>query len=931
MGIIRNFVAFIALFLPLIGFAQVTLDPFFASQDDTVTVYYDATQGNGALAGQGQIYAHAGVITTASTGPTDWKFVQGNWGTADASVAMTNLGNDLHSIEIDIPNFYGFPSGTEVLSLAFVFRTADGSIVGRTAAGGDIFVPLYTGYGAILLEPLADVFILQSHESIDVEALASDPSHIQLFIDDSLVMEDSLVTELSYALNTEVFGVGSHYIIMEATDGNDVVRDSSYYVFQEPTLYAALPSGVKDGANYINDSTVILMLTCPIKDFAYVIGDFNNWRINDQYVMNRSLDSSAFWIEITGLESNVEYRYQYLVDQEMIRVADPYTHKVLDPWNDGSIPASTYPNLIAYPTGKTNEAVSILHINRPDYAWDSSIQYERPAPADLRIYELLIRDFTTARTYQSVIDSLPYLKELGINAIELMPVNEFEGNDSWGYNPSFYFAPDKYYGTEEKLKELIDEAHRHGIAVILDMVLNHSFGQSPLVRLFFDAAEYKPTEENPWFLQDPAHDYNVGYDMDHESEYTRKFVDDVMAFWVEEYRIDGYRMDLSKGFTSNYTLGNVGAWGQYDSSRVYNLSRMGEMVWEIDSTVYIILEHFANNSEEKDLASRGFLLWGNANHDYNECTMGYSANLNYTSYKSRGWEEPHLINFMESHDEERLMFRNLNYGKENATYSTKKPWTALARMEQAAVFFLSTPGPKMIWQFGEMGYDLSINRCENGTISDGCRLSPKPPRWNYLENSDRKRLFEVYAAMNALREEHDVFSTDDFTLFSSTQTKNIKLNHEDMNVVTVCNFDVVDQSSFVTFQHTGTWYEYFTGTSIEVTESSYAFDLAPGEYRLYTDVMLETPEITTSVESVKTDHTLNVFPNPNNGKMQLEWDGELGLESIQLMDITGRRVSIAWERSPTGVLLSAEDVHPGTYLLNVKTDRGTAQQVIIIQ
>lgn len=931
MGIIRNFVAFFALFLPLSGIAQVTLDPFFATQDDTVTVYYDAAQGNGALVGQSQIYAHAGVITSASTGPTDWKFVQGNWGTADANVAMTDLGNDVHSIEIDIPNFYGFPSGTEVLSLAFVFRTADGSIVGRTAAGGDIFVPLYTGYGAILLEPLEEVFILQAHQTINVEALTSAPSHIQLFVDDSLVIEDSNVTELSYALNTEDFGSGSHYIIMEATDGNEVVRDSSYYVFQEPTVYEAIPNGVKDGANYINDSTVSLMLTCPIKDFAYVIGDFNNWRINDQYAMKRSLDSSAFWIEITGLDSDVEYRYQYLVDQEMIRIADPYTHKVLDPWNDGSIPATTYPNLIAYPTGKTNEAVSVLHINRPEYAWDSSIQYTRPAPGDLRIYELLIRDFTTARTYQSVIDSLAYLKKLGINAIELMPVNEFEGNDSWGYNPSFYFAPDKYYGTEEKLKELIDEAHRQGIAVILDMVLNHSFGQSPLVRLFFDAAEYKPTEENPWFLQDPAHDYNVGYDMDHESEYTRKFVDDVMAFWVEEYRIDGYRMDLSKGFTSNYTLGNVGAWGQYDSSRVYNLTRMGENVWEIDSTVYIILEHFANNTEEKELASRGFMLWGNANHDYNECTMGYGANLNYTSYKSRGWEAPHLINFMESHDEERLIFRNLNYGKENATYSTKKPWTALARMEQAAVFFLSTPGPKMIWQFGEMGYDLSINRCENGTISDGCRLSPKPPRWNYLENSDRKRLFEVYAAMNALREEHAVFSTDDFTLFTSTQTKNIKLNHEDMNVVTVCNFDVVEQSSFVTFQYTGTWFEYFTGTSIEVSESSYAFDLAPGEYRLYTDVKLETPEITTDVETVRATPSLNVFPNPNNGRMQLEWDEALGLESIQLSDISGRRVAISWERSSTGVLLSAEDVHPGTYLLQVETNGGTAQQVIIIQ
>ena len=931
MGILRNSFIFIALTLAQVSLAQVTLDPFFASQEDTVIVYYDAAQGNGALVGQPQIYAHAGLITTESSGPTDWKFVQGNWGTADANVAMTAEGNDIHSIEIDISNFYGFPGGTEVLSLAFVFRTADGSIVGRTAAGGDIFVPLYNGYGAILHQPMEEVFILQSHEIIPVEALASDPSTMQIYLDDSLLIADSNVTELTYNLNSQDFGSGGHTIILEATDGIEVVRDSSYYVFQEPTVYEAIPANMKDGANYIDDSTVILKLTCPIKDFAYVIGDFNDWQINDQYVMKRSLDTTAFWIEITGLESDVEYRYQYSVDEEMIRIADPYTHKILDPWNDPFISESIYPNLIAYPTGKTNEAVSILHINRPQYDWDPSIQYERPAAGDLRIYELLIRDFTDEHSYQSVIDSLPYLKELGINAIELMPVNEFEGNNSWGYNPSFYFAPDKYYGTEANLKALIDEAHREGIAIILDMVLNHSFGQSPLVRLFFDAGEYKPSEENPWFLQDAAHDFNVGYDMDHESEYTRKFVDDVMAFWVEEYHIDGYRMDLSKGFTSNNTLGNVGLWGQYDSSRVCNLTRMGEKVWEIDSTVHIILEHFASNTEEKELSSRGFMLWGNANHDYNECTMGFGASLSGTSYLSRGWDEPHLVSFMESHDEERLMYRNLNFGKETATYNTRKPWIALSRMEQAAVYFLSTPGPKMIWQFGEMGYDLSINRCQNGSISNGCRLSPKPPRWNYLENSDRKRLFEVYAAMNALREQHSVFATDDFSLFAASQTKSIKLNDANMNVVTICNFDVAQTSSLVTFQHTGTWYEYFTGTSIEVTESSYAFELAAGEYRLYTDVELETPDITTGIAQVTDQPAMFVYPNPNAGAMHVEINPSYSVQSVQLIDVSGRSVPVTFRTSPSGLSVQSEAARAGTYLLRVITDRGSAQQVVIVQ
>ena len=112
---------------------------------------------------------------------------------------------------------------------------------------------------------------------------------------------------------------------------------------------------------------------------------------------------------------------------------------------------------------------------------------------------LLVRDFTDERTFQAVIDRLDYLEELGINAIELMPVMEFEGNLSWGYNPAFMLAVDKFYGTETKLKQLIDEAHKRGMAIILDIVVNHAFGRSSLVRLNNDDLYGPPTAANVWF------------------------------------------------------------------------------------------------------------------------------------------------------------------------------------------------------------------------------------------------------------------------------------------------------------------------------------------------------------------------------------------------------------------------------------------------
>lgn len=98
------------------------------------------------------------------------------------------------------------------------------------------------------------------------------------------------------------------------------------------------------------------------------------------------------------------------------------------------------------------------------------------------VYELLVRDLGLEnRNYQTLTDSLDYLANLGVTAIELMPINEFEGNDSWGYNPSFYFAADKAYGDRHSLKTFINECHNRGIAVIQDIALNHSFGQNPMV------------------------------------------------------------------------------------------------------------------------------------------------------------------------------------------------------------------------------------------------------------------------------------------------------------------------------------------------------------------------------------------------------------------------------------------------------------------
>ena len=336
-----------------------------------------------------------------------------------------------------------------------------------------------------------------------------------------------------------------------------------------------------------------------------------------------------------------------------------------------------------------------------------------------------MRDWSANGDINTVTDSINYFKELGVNVIELMPFNEFEGNDSWGYNPSFYFAPDKAYGTENDYKAFVDACHQNGIAVFMDMVLNHSFGQSPFARMYLD--DGMPAANNPWYnrehnMLEPEAQW--GYDFNHESTETQLLVDSINEFWLTEFKIDGFRFDFTKGFTN--TSYPVGDWASaYDQSRIDILTRMADEIWKVKSDAVVSFEHLSDNSEEKVLADYGILLWGNHNYNFNQATMGYDdSDFSWASYQERGWDNPHVINYMESHDEERIMYENLAYGNSSGDYDVTDLATALERTGAAAVFLISIPGPKMIWQFGELGYDVSID--ENG------RTGRKPIKWGLL-------------------------------------------------------------------------------------------------------------------------------------------------------------------------------------------------------
>lgn len=915
----KRFLLFIGVvFATLPSFSQLlSWTPNFGQESTTpFTITVDATKGNQGLlnyATTSDVYVHIGVITSLSTNSSDWKYTKFTWGSTTAAAQCTYLGSNKWSYTITggIRTFFGISNGSETIQkIAILFRNGSGSIVQRNASGSDMYIPIYTtALATRFTVPLMQPTYIPQPETITkvvgntvpMTGVCNNPSTLKLYFNGSVIQTAAAATTIS--ATPTITTTGNQLLVVEAFDGTTTKRDTIQFYVAGTVTTAALPAGVRDGINYeANNTAATLVLYAPGKTRVGVIGDIpnSNWVEQSAYQLNKTPDGNRWWIRLTGLTPGTEYSFQYIVDGNL-RIADPYTEKVQDPYNDQYITATTYPNLKPYPLATAN-AVSILQTGVTPYAWHNT-SFTRPDKRNLIIYEMLLRDFIAKHDWNTLTDTLNYLKALGINAVQVMPVNEFEGNNSWGYNPDFYFAPDKYYGPATTMKRFIDSCHSRGIAVIMDIALNHSFGMSPLVQLYWDAANNRPAANNPWFNPVAKHAYNVGYDMNHESLNTRAFVSRVVEHWLVNYKIDGFRFDLSKGFTQTQTCDNAGAncdvagWSNYDASRVAIWKRYYDTLQLKAPGCYAILEHFAANSEEQELSNYGMMLWGNMNYNYNQASMGFSTdwNFDYGLSVARGWANPYLVTYMESHDEERLMYKNLQFGNSSGAYNIRTLATALKRMELCGAFFFTQPGPKMIWQFGELGYDYTINFCQNATISTNCRTDPKPISWSYYQNASRNQLYHVWAALIRLRQNplwSPLFVSNNITRDLSGAFKWQKLDVGSTHIAVIGNFDVVAQTGSITFPTAGTWYDFLNGTTITATGASQSFTLQPGEYHVYTSSFVAVPV------------TLTSFNGKNDGKNNLLYwnvENELDLQNYELQRSTnGKDFEVIGSVTATG-------------------------------
>lgn len=850
--------------------------PQFPNDNSSVTITVDATKGNQGLMGfTGPVYMHIGLITSASTVPGDWKYVFTTWGSTTAPQA-TSLGNNKWSFTVNNPRTYfnapaGVPAGEAIYKIAILFRSGDGSKVQKNTDGSDMYVPIYpAGSNNIIFTTPAIIpsyFVANETgtytvgQSVAVTATASSSAgSLNLYYNGALITGPLTGTN-TISGNGTIAQAGTQRFIAELTLNGNTYRDTFQFFLPAANVIRSLPSGLREGINYYPGcDSVTLVLFAPNKQNVVLLGDFepDAWLPKGSLQMNRTPDGNYYWLTVRNLTPGTEYTFQYLVDNS-IYIADPYSEKILDPWNDRYIPTATYPNLKPYPTSgdvsaNVNRYMSIFQTCQEAYPWKVN-KFAKPDKKNLVIYELLVRDFGAAKNYQMLIDTISYLKNLGVNAIELMPVNEFSGNESWGYNPIFYLALDKAYGTKNKFKEFIDLCHQNGIAVILDVVYNQLDAMyAPQGLLYWNNTTNKPAANNPWLNQDAPHPYSVFNDLNHTSIATQTLVRRALDYWVAEYKVDGYRFDLAKGFTqkssTDATVEN------YDSSRVTNLNRYYDYITGRYPGTYVILEFLGTQrQEEQAYAARGYLLWSECNYAYGQASMGYNSGSDFSKvmYNSgqTAFTQPAAVGYMESHDKDRMAFLAEAYGNSSGGYNVKDTTTTLARMAAVAAVFLPTPGPKMIWQFGERGYDVTINYCnpDSADLNGGCRVNNKPPQWEKFTDPRRKALYEAYSKLINLRLiSADLYNNASYYYnFNDGLVKQLQINDSDpagLRINIIANLDVTTQSRSVTFNTTGTWYNYLsngTGTGLNgatnstfnLTPATQNITLAPGEYHVY--------------------------------------------------------------------------------------------------
>jgi len=926
------------LFLTVVSFAQITTTPSPAIASGAVTLNFDKA-GTPLATYTGTIYAHIGLTVNG----VRWQNVKGTWANNTTQPSLTFVSGTTYKLDLtpDLYTYFGVTLGSSITEICVVLRNDAGNV--QTS---DAFLSV-GAFQVTLIQPAAGSnTIITSGQSFTVSASNTNGNANYTLLANGISINTATTSSYNF---TDLNITTNKSYELQISQGADLFTKKFTVMINPGTISEALPSGVEEGINYnIADPTkATLVLDAPGKDFVYVAGSFNNYQPGSSYAMKKDPTTGKFWLELTGLVSGTNYNYQYWVvdttplsgSPGLVKTADPYSTLVLSPFDDPTIPSTSYPNMPVYPAGQDRE-VTVLRTGQTAYNWQVT-NFNKPKKEDLIVYEVLIRDFDANRNFQDLINKIDYFKNLKINAIELMPIMEFEGNESWGYNTAFHMALDKFYGTSDKFKEFVDLCHQNGIAVILDVALNHAFGRNPMVRMWMKDSDGDgwgdASSENPYFNEVAKHSYSVGNDFNHSATVTKTYVKRVIKQWIQEYKIDGFRWDLTKGFTQMCSAGDDACTNGSPADRVPILKDYADYSWGLDPTHYTIFEHLGSDSEEQQWAnyrinetpSKGVMMWAEITYPYSQLLGGWAtdADISRVGHLAHGFTAKRVMGYPESHDKERLMYTAMTYGNSGGG-STGFPvfenlTNALARMSAIGASSILIPGPKMIWHFADLGMQNSIYSCTDGSVnteSDAatgdCKLSTKPqPQWteNWLGITQRAKIYNDWAKMIALKIHEPVFEGNYAISPDANNVKQRIYIYDDAipatqlkNVVVLCNYSVANLSINPSFPYTGTWYNLMDNTTINVTDVNATLLIPSGQFLIYGNkpTTLDTNDFGFLEE-------VHLYPNPSSSYFTINTN----TTKVEIYSLSGQLVKSFHENQSKENHFPVSDLSKGMYFV----------------
>lgn len=901
--------------------AQVTTEPAIIQKGytGTVKIIFNPAEGNKGMVGATACYAHTGACTATA----NWQCAP-QWRSALDKHKLTKVGDKWQLVINNMYEYYDcLAKGEEITKLAFVFNDGkNGSKEGKATGDKDIFVELAdAGLAAKIETSMAEITTSGYTVSLTCNATAAADLTLAL---NGTVVKTTTGTEMTYS--TTLSAEGDYKFKLEAATSDESACDSALTTVPTAAVTAARPTGIDNGHYYnTEDPTRITLCTYAASKTApaqhvFVVGDFNDWNVSNAYQMKR--DGNYFWIEIDGLTPQQEYAYQYVVvraDGVVKRIDDLYAEKVLHE-DDQYEPRTLDPTLKAYPE-KADGYVSVFQTDKPQFEWsDATLNFKRPSKDNLVIYELWVYDFTPERSYKGVIDRLDYIENLGVNAIELMPVSEFDGNYNWGYSPNHYFAPDKAYGSADDLKTLIDECHKRGIAVILDMVFNHATGLNPMNALYPYGSDLAI---NPWFNATAPHSDNVYEDWNHNFAPAKTMFKRALQYWLDEYKIDGYRMDLAHGFCGENcnTLGS-------------NLAEYNSTVKAASADAYFIQEYWGSNPSQATLVKQGMMCWAGGsglNNAYGQTAMGWLKDGDGLDANSANIGDGY-ITYCNSHDEERNFFKAKQWG--NGAMQTDLTVRS-HRVPLNMAFNVLLNGSHMFYQYDELGYDYSkyqneqekFGKDDNGnykltpSVNEEVKTGkkPRPESRGYFAEGPRMQAYKQVAQTIRLRTQllQSVFEGNP-TAVSIGSGKKIRTIQWGSDVYVVGNFSATDAQTATL--PSGTWFDYLGGGS--TAQGGTTITLQPGDLKIYTTTQLELPQVPDSYDykdvgfnGIEAERTGYIYPTVTDGMLYIASD-ELP-QRIQVYAVNGAMVESASHANS----LNVGHLKQGLYLMVVTFEK----------